>query len=327
MSGMNPEHHIAPELRQVLLKKSDLRGFMALGATYLLIAVAMVLAVWPGPLQLLRGAMAVVLFGSAQIGLAVLMHECAHRSLFRRRSVNDWVGRWLCAEVLIQDLGLYRRYHLLHHKHTGTNRDPDAHITRAYPVPLKSMCRKVARDLLGITGLKTYAGIVAMKARYFRYQLNGRLQRDEKFLHAPWHSYFANAAKGLRGAALVYAIFIGVSIATGYWIVPLLWLIALFTSFQLMLRLRQIGDHGMVSDRNSENILVNTRTTDGLLIERLLLAPHQVHLHLEHHLMPGVPCYRLPALREALREQGILEQAEVAHSRSYLGLLRAAVRG
>lgn len=323
---MNVELHIAPELRRTLVSTSDIRGIFAVATSYSLIAAGISIAAWPGSMQLLRWVLATILFGSAQIGLAVLMHECAHRSLFRSGSVNNWVGRWLCAEVLMQDLNLYRRYHLLHHKYTGTDKDPDAHITRAYPVPMRSMLRKVARDLSGFTGLRTYAGIIAMKARYFRYQLNGKLERDEKYLNAPWHVYVANAARGLRGTALVYAVIVSVSIMTGYWSLPLLWFLALFTSFQLMLRLRQIGDHGMVADGNCENILKNTRTTDGLLIERLLLAPHKVHLHLEHHLMPGVPCYRLPALREALREQGVFEQEGIAHSRSYLGLLRAAVK-
>jgi fatty acid desaturase len=41
------------------------------------------------------------------------------------------------------------------------------------------------------------------------------------------------------------------------------------------------------------------------------LFPHHVNYHLEHHLCPAVPHYRLPALHRLLQEKGALEGAEV----------------
>ena len=49
-------------------------------------------AVWPNPVTIL---VALAVIGARQLGLAVLMHEAAHRTAFRSRSLNEiaiWVG-------------------------------------------------------------------------------------------------------------------------------------------------------------------------------------------------------------------------------------------
>src|SRR5262245_54231058 len=38
---------------------------------------------------------AFLLMGRAHAQFAALMHEAAHRMLFRNKKLNDWVGRWL----------------------------------------------------------------------------------------------------------------------------------------------------------------------------------------------------------------------------------------
>ena len=68
---------------------------------------------------------AVVVIGSRQLGLAVLMHEGGHWLLFPRSTVNTQVARWLCAFPIWTDLGRYRRRHHLHHRYTQQPDDPD----------------------------------------------------------------------------------------------------------------------------------------------------------------------------------------------------------
>jgi fatty acid desaturase len=43
----------------------------------------------------------------------------------------------------------------------------------------------------------------------------------------------------------------------------------------------------------------------------LLLFPHHVNYHLEHHLYPAVPHYHLPRLHRLLFDKGALAGAEV----------------
>jgi fatty acid desaturase len=44
---------------------------------------------------------------------------------------------------------------------------------------------------------------------------------------------------------------------------------------------------------------------------RLALFPHHVNYHIEHHLFPAVPHYRLPQLHAELAARGVLRAAEV----------------
>ena len=54
------------------------------------------------------------------------------------------------------------------------------------------------------------------------------------------------------------------------------------------------------------------------------MAPSYVNYHLEHHLMPAVPCYRLPVFRALLQDKGLL--ADVPSFNSYQQVLRHAVQ-
>ena len=47
--------------------------------------------------------------GRAHAQFAALMHEAAHRLLFRNKTVNDWVGRWLLGFPSFTPIDQYRR--------------------------------------------------------------------------------------------------------------------------------------------------------------------------------------------------------------------------
>jgi fatty acid desaturase len=92
----------------------------------------------------------------------------------------------------------------------------------------------------------------------------------------------------------------------------LFWLVPYATWFQLVLRMRLILEHQHLPGTEP----FQTRTILPGPVERLLLSPHRVHLHVEHHLYPGVPFHRLYALHERLR--GRPELAGVPLRRGYL---------
>ena len=74
----------------------------------------------------------------------------------------------------------------------------------------------------------------------------------------------------------------------------------------LSTRLRQIGEHAAVPNGQSLDPRDHTRTILTQWWERLLIAPHQIGYHLEHHLLPSVPIYRLPTLHKMLVDNGYL---------------------
>src|SRR5207245_3645499 len=106
-----------------------------------------------GP-NILTVLVALVVIGSRQLGLAVVMHEAAHRTLFKSRAWNDWAGNWLAAYPVWTDTAPYRNYHLVHHAKTGTMEDPDLGLVAPFPITPASFRRKVWRDLSGQTGIK-----------------------------------------------------------------------------------------------------------------------------------------------------------------------------
>src|SRR5262245_27785672 len=138
------------ELRR-LSRTSFVRGAGLVMHAWATIAVAMVVyAAWPSPLTFV---VAVLVIGSRQLGLLVLMHETAHWLLLPGLRPNTWVGRWLCAHPLWADLRRYRREHHTHHRHTQQPEDPDLPSTEAFPVSRAALCRAALRDLLGWTAV------------------------------------------------------------------------------------------------------------------------------------------------------------------------------
>jgi fatty acid desaturase len=111
-------------------------------------AMALV-AVLPNPLAYL---LAVMLIGSRQLGLAILMHEGAHRCISRDESRNMALSQWLCAYPIFADTQAYRRYHLQHHPHTQQKDDPDLALSAPFPITKPSYRRKFLRDITGRTG-------------------------------------------------------------------------------------------------------------------------------------------------------------------------------
>lgn len=78
-----------------LLELRDWKSWTSIAVNWGLVAAAFALvARWPNPLTVVA---ALFVIGARQLGLAILMHDAAHRALFRGRRLNDWAGNWLCA--------------------------------------------------------------------------------------------------------------------------------------------------------------------------------------------------------------------------------------
>ncbi len=136
-------------------RASARRGGLLVAHAWLTIAVAAALYVArPSALTL---ALAVVIIGTRQLGLLVLMHETAHWLLFPQARLNTWVGTWLCAAPLGVDLRQYRRRHHLHHRHTQQPEDPDLMLSARWPLARRRLALALLGDLCGFTALTRIA--------------------------------------------------------------------------------------------------------------------------------------------------------------------------
>ena len=300
---------LTPEEIRPLAQRSDLWGALLLLHCWGVIAAALALfALWPNPLTFLA---AVVLIGSRQLGLAILMHEAAHSALFRNRALNEWAGEWLCGRPILADMQEYRRYHLKHHRFTQTEEDPDLTLSRPFPCTRASLLRKLWRDISGQTGVRQRAQQI-MFAFKMAGESEGASSQD-----------LAQAFSGpVLGRALVAnaVLFAAMWAAGAWWWWFAFWLLPLLTWFQLVLRVRNIAEHGAVEF--SDDPLRNVRTTKAGWLLRLLLAPYWVNYHLEHHLVMHVPCRNLPRLHALMLEKGHGPRMEIG--RSYWEVLRLA---
>lgn len=305
-----PREQIRP-----FLAKSDLAGWRMLAFNWGLVAACFGLVMWrANPLIV---AIALVVLGGRQLGLGILMHETAHRSLFRTAALNEWVGQWLCAAPMFVELGIYRRYHFTHHQQAGTDADPDLPNYENYPVSRASLRRKLLRDLSGRSGLRAFAALVMLYASAdqrsgYSYRAGGQEKRvpsARTLLRNSWRCALANAfmlaACAAAGQAWTY----------------LLWPAAWLTTYMLYSRIRNAAEHGALPGTREPDIWRNTRTVLASWWERLTVAPNYVNYHFEHHLVPAVPAWQLPRFHRWLREHGAYE-AGAPLERGYAQVLR-----
>ncbi len=293
--------YLTPEEIRPLARRSDLVGALLVAHCWGVMALAVALfAWWP---SVVTWVLAVVLIGSRQLGLAILMHEAAHNALFANKRLNDWAGQWFCAQPIWAEMTSYRRYHLTHHRHTQTEQDPDLVLSKPYPTTRQSLIRKFGRDLTGRTGLK-------LRAMQVRQAFQLAFDRDA-MEGADMAQTFQSA--DLRPALLVNAVIFAALWAAGdWWWWFAFWLAPLLTWFQFVVRLRNIAEHGAVEA--SANPLRNVRTTRAGPLAGLLVAPYWVNYHLEHHLVMHVPCWRLPRLHRMMIGKGHGPDMEIAPS-------------
>jgi fatty acid desaturase len=278
-----------------LRRPSALRGAALVLHAWATIAGAIALYVLrPSALTL---AVMVVIVGSRQLGLLVLMHEAAHWLLFPGLRRNTWVGTWLCAAPMGQDLRAYRRRHHLHHRLTQRPDDPGLALSAGLPLGRGRLARLLLADLAGITALRRTVG--------WRPGSDG--------LAATWRRLRAPLVANLGLATALTAV-------AGPALYLLAWVLPRITWYRALARLRDIAEHGLVP--GADDPLRSARSIGAGPLARALLAPYRVNYHLEHHLLVFVPCWRLPAAHRLLLAKGYGPRMERA--RGYREVLARA---
>lgn len=290
---------------RMLTVRSNLIGLWAVGSTWAIIAAAFALLAWAAtqPLAIAIPAFVVGLciIAGRQLCLAILMHDASHGSLFRTRWLNDVLADWLCARPIWNDLKKYRAHHFVHHSKTGTDNDTDISLVTPFPCSRAALARKFFRDVIGITGLKFFAGRLLMDMGYLKWTIASdvvRLPRAGVTLADRVAMLVRNATPTVITNALLFAALW----ASGHpWLFGA-WVLAYTTPFPLFLRIRSMAEHACTE--RTTDMFRNTRTTRAGLLARATVAPLRVHYHLEHHVMSAVPYYRLPLMHRMLRERG-----------------------
>jgi len=318
VTGKGAADLLTREEIRAFTRRSDAAGALAITWTWLVIVGCFVaLALVPHPAVFVA---AVVVLGGRQLALAVAMHEAAHGTLFRSRWCNEVLTDWLCARPVWSDTARYREHHLGHHAHTGTERDPDLGLALAEPMSRGSLARKLLRDVTGLSGLRRVVGLLAIDAELLVYDVGGSPRRAPR--RSAGHHLRALARNAWR-PVVANLVIAGALAAAGHAWVYAAWVVAYLTMFSLVIRVRSLAEHAC-TERTADQ-LRNTRTTAAGLLARMTFAPLHVNYHLEHHLLPTVPWWRLPSLHRTLVARDALPATSLA--RGYVDVLRLVSRG
>lgn len=290
---------------RMLNERSDVMGFVAVAFTWAVIVATFALLVWASEQRWWIAAplfvLGFIVLAGRHLGLAILHHEAAHKSLFKTPWLNDVIGDWLCAKPIWNDVKKYRGHHFTHHRRTNQADDTDLSLVAPFPTTRGSLYRKLIRDALGLTGLKYLFGRALMDAELVRWTV----ANDVVMLpRRAWYSHLWALIRNSSGMVITNAVLLAACIAVGHGWLYAVWVLSYVTPFPLFLRVRSLAEHAC-TDRSTDMFL-NTRSTDANLLARATVAPIRVNFHIEHHVMPSVPYFRLPLMHRMLRERGVI---------------------
>jgi len=243
------------------------RDWLVIGAALALVQF------WPNPLTLLA---AILVIGNRQHALAILGHDGTHYTLSRRARLNDFLTNLFCFWPLGLTVSGYRALHYTHHKHTGTENDPELGHKRLrapqwdLPARLSTVLRYALTDLVGYS-LADYVIVVRFS----------KPQRRAEYVPL----------------ALFHLAALSLLLTFGLAPTALVWYLCLVTSFMMFFRLRLWLEHQGTGDTQR---LALTR------VQGMVLAPHNAWHHWEHHKYPTIPYHRLPQARTRLAGPAIL---------------------
>lgn len=246
---------------------------------------------------------AIFLIGTRQHALGIMAHEATHFTVAASRFWNDLLGNLFAAYPLTYAVQGYRTNHLRHHRWLETPKDPERTALDLYRDEWTYPMKRAKFYLLLVTDALLLKQVRAFDlVRYVWEVPTGALPH-------------VLAVVLMHGSAAFLAWRTGF-----FWSYVLLWLVPLFSVAIMCFRIRTASEHsalGPPEDRYTRELpdtLATTRTTVGGPIGKFLFAPHNMAYHIEHHLYPSVPVFRLKKLHHTLLQNPeYAARARVAH--------------
>jgi fatty acid desaturase len=217
-------------------------------------------------------AIALPVLGGRYVALGIAMHDAVHYRLFKNRRVNDFVGSVLVGAPILMSMRDYRAVHLDHHRYLGSDRDPELPMRKAFASP-RDRRALVVFSLLGIAGVS------------FMATMNRAWRRWASLAVLPAVAVLDWAVPSV-GRPLIFC-----------------WLVPIFVWAHGANILRAYWEHFPVVSQaplSAEERAYTARNVIVSWVKHHLVMPHNIGYHLDHHLFPSVPMFRLPDLHRAL---------------------------
>jgi fatty acid desaturase len=243
-----------------------------------------------------------LLMGILIHGMANLMHEGIHGTLFRHRHWDRWFGFAMGAPALFC-VSAYSVNHLLHHRHNRTQEDPDEFTNVSD--------NKTVLSVFYYFCLVFGVYLFLLRVPYVALTRGTSQQRRQVILEQGLvllivAAVFAACWRYGHLAALAHV-----------WLIPL-------TFAAVLGNVRGWAEH---TQTRGGHPLMETRTvTSNPLFSFLNL---NLNYHLEHHLFPGVPWYNLPKVHALLRDDYLAAGASIypSYRRFLWDAMRSGIHG
>jgi len=253
---------------------------------------------------------AAIVIGSRQNALGILTHEGTHKNAARSLYWNDLLSNWLASYPLGVSAEGFRTAHLTHHARLEMPDDPsrlgfdtvpeDWH----FPMTRWKILTMLMRDISGIGQAKSSVALL-------KYVWSTKRRSQGKTIAGGYRKHVVRIA-------LLHGTVIAIAVATHTLpVYLLLWVFPNFTLNLALYRVRGGAEHCALAPnhlrytRDTIDPLLTTRTVVPNPVMKVFALPHNVSYHLEHHLYPDVPFFRLRALHERLMQDA--EFRERAH--------------
>lgn len=233
--------------------------------------------VWP---------LAIVWIGTLQYHLNILGHDGLHFLLSNDRRTNDAMCRWALHGPHGAPLGAMRSNHLNHHARFGSAQDLDRQYYDISRFRQRGSLRLwLIGSLLGTMVLPIAGKLLSAKPATDAASLKARPERTADLISVVLSQAWIALATGW---------------ITGHWFAYIaLWIIPMFTVMMGLNSIRSCLEHAVI-DREQPSLI----TFSSGRLERFFLAPFNMNVHAEHHLVPAVPWHQLPRLRAFLQAHG-----------------------
>jgi len=244
-----------------LSKVSVFRALGVLAFDWSVIAGAVAVAVfYPGIITFMA---AQLLVASRQHALFATMHEATHYLITKNKVWNDRISNFLASWPVGFSTERYRTRHWIHHRYLNTEKDPDwmrkkNDPTWQLPMPATRYWKATLAHLLG-------KGVLEM---YYAFRGIG-ISKADLPIAIPYYLFIATI----------------ITVAGGWKVFALYWLLPYFTVMPLLHRIRNASEHLAVP---KTHLLNGTRNVVGSPVESFFFSPHNQNLHLIHHIFPFV---------------------------------------
>lgn len=291
---------VSPEIMKEVRTRSDARGLAQTLGYLAVLAGTGYAAVWS--IWNLHPILTVLVFLVHGVFWSFMLngfHELSHSTVFKTRALNTFFFR-LFSFLSWNNHVFFKTSHTVHHANTLHYPD-DMEVILPVRLTLKEFLTRgivnpigfletlygTARFALGVVRGKVYSGLGAFNAEWLAELFPPDASKERRKL-VNW----------ARVTLLGHVAIAVVSISLGAWYIPIIVSLAPFYGNGFLYFINPTQHIGLMD--NVPDYRLNSRTI--YLNPLLQFLYWHMNFHIEHHMYAAIPCYNLPKLHRAIKD-------------------------